>query len=96
VPAYASAGLWLDRSVDDLQAKARGLVDAGFRAVKMRVARGSLAATEDRVRAVRDAIGPGVTLMADANQQLTEVEAIRMGRTLERYDLAWFEEPLPA
>jgi len=96
VPAYASAGLWLDRSVDELQAEARGFVDAGFRAVKMRVAQGSLAATEDRVRAVRDAIGPGVSLMADANQQLTEAEAIRMGRMLERYDLAWFEEPLPA
>ncbi len=69
---------------------------AGFRAVKMRLASGPLPATEARVRAVREAIGPGITLMADANQQLTEAEAIRMGRMLERHDLAWFEEPLPA
>ncbi len=26
VPAYASAGLWLDRSVDELQAEARSLL----------------------------------------------------------------------
>ena len=62
----------------------------------MRLAPGPLAATEDRVRAVREAIGPGIQLMADANQQLTEEQAIRMGRMLERYDLTWFEEPLPA
>ncbi len=96
VPAYASGGLWLDRSIDALQAEAAGFVAAGFRAVKMRLAPGPLAATEARVRAVREAIGPGVKLMADANQQLGEAEAIRMGRMLEGYDLTWFEEPLPA
>ncbi len=96
VPSYASGGLWLDRSIDALQAEASGFVAAGFRAVKMRLAPGPLAATEARVRAVREAIGTGITLMADANQQLNEAEAIRMGRMLERYDLAWFEEPLPA
>jgi len=96
VPAYASGGLWLDRSIDELQAEAAGFVAAGFRAVKMRLAPGPLPATEVRVRAVRDAIGPAVQLMADANQQLTEAEAIRMGRMLEAYDLTWFEEPLPA
>ena len=96
VPAYASGGLWLDRSIDTLQAEASGFVAAGFRAVKMRLAPGPLPATEARVRAVREAIGPGIKLMADANQQLTEAEAIRMGRMLEAYDLTWFEEPLPA
>ena len=96
VPTYASGGLWLDRSIDALQAEAAGFVAQGFRAVKMRVAPGPLPATEARVRAVRDAIGPGVALMADANQQLGEADAVRMGRMLDAYDLAWFEEPLPA
>ena len=96
VPAYASGGLWLDRSIDELQEEASGFVASGFRAVKMRLAPGPLPATEARVRAVREAIGPKVALMADANQQLTEDQAIRMGRMLENYDLTWFEEPLPA
>ena len=96
VRTYASGGLWLDRSIDALQAEAAGFVAAGFRAVKMRLAPGPLPATEARVRAVREAIGPDIKLMADANQQMTEPEAIRMGRMLEAYDLAWFEEPLPA
>ncbi len=96
VPTYASGGLWLDRSIDALQAEASGFVTAGFRAVKMRVAPGPLPATQARVQAVREAVGPGIKLMADANQQLTESEAIRMGRMLEAYDLTWFEEPIPA
>jgi L-alanine-DL-glutamate epimerase-like enolase superfamily enzyme len=50
----------------------------------------------ERVRAVRQAIGPGIRLMADANQGLNEAQAIRLGRMLEEYDLTWFEEPLPA
>ena len=49
-----------------------------------------------RVRAVRKAIGPGIRLMADANQGLSESQAIRLGRALEAFDLTWFEEPLPA
>lgn len=96
VPTYASGGLWLDRSIDGLQAEAAAFVTAGFRAVKIRLAPGPLAVTEARVRAVRDAIGPDIRLMADANQQLTETDAIRMGRMLEPYGLTWFEEPLPA
>ena len=48
------------------------------------------------VAGVIDAIGPGVKLMADANQGLNEAQAIRLGRMLEPFDLTWFEEPLPA
>ena len=96
VPTYASGGLWLDRSIDELQEEAATFVSQGFRAVKMRLAPGKLTVAEARVSAVRDAIGPDILLMADANQQLNEAEAIRMGRMLEAYDLTWFEEPLPA
>merc|ERR1711969_123228 len=49
-----------------------------------------------RVRAVREAIGPNVKLMAGANQGQTEAGAIRLGRLLEEFDLTWYEEPLPA
>ena len=96
VPVYASAGLWLSASVDELQAEARGFVEQGFRAVKMRLGKPTAAEDAARVRAVREAVGPGVALMADANQQLDVNRAIRLGRMLEEFDLTWFEEPLPA
>ncbi len=96
VPAYASAGLWLSSSIDELQAEAQGFLAAGFRAMKMRLGKPTAAEDVARVRAVREAIGPGVALMADANQQMTVNQAIRLGRMLEDFDLTWFEEPLPA
>ena len=96
VPVYASAGLWLSSTVDELQAEAARFVASGFRAVKMRLGKPTPAEDAARVAAVRDAIGPGIALMADANQQLDVPRAIRLGRMLEEHDLAWFEEPLPA
>ena len=49
------------------------------------------------VRAVKDAVGPGVTLMCDFNQALTVAEAIRRGHLLdEEGGLLWIEEPVRA
>ncbi len=96
VPAYASAGLWLSSSIDELQREAVGFVEQGFRAVKMRLGKPTPMEDAARVRAVREAVGLGVALMADANQQLTVDQAIRLGRLLDAYVLTWFEEPLPA
>jgi L-alanine-DL-glutamate epimerase-like enolase superfamily enzyme len=95
VPVYASGGLWLSSSVDGLQREASDYLARGFKAIKMRVDNRPVAWNVDRVRAVREAIGPNIKLMADANQSLTVSEAIRLGRALEEYDLTWFEEPIP-
>ncbi len=96
VPAYHSGGLWLSRSLDELAAEAESFVAQGFRAIKMRLGLPDPADDIARVRLVRAAIGPSVKLMADANQGLTEAQAIRLGRRLEEFNLTWFEEPLPA
>jgi L-alanine-DL-glutamate epimerase-like enolase superfamily enzyme len=94
VPVYASGGLWLSSSINELQREAADLVAAGFRAVKTRVAPGKPEAMVARVRAVREAIGPDIGLMVDANQQLSAPEAILLARALEPFNLTWFEEPV--
>jgi L-alanine-DL-glutamate epimerase-like enolase superfamily enzyme len=96
VPAYQSSGLWLSATTAELVNEAGRFIAQGFKAMKMRL--GSIDPNTDiaRVRAVREAIGPGIKLMADANQGLNEAQAIRLGRMLEEFDLTWFEEPLPA
>jgi L-alanine-DL-glutamate epimerase-like enolase superfamily enzyme len=96
LPAYHSGGLWLDRDIDALAREAQDMVASGFKAVKMRLGMPDARQDADRVRAVREAIGPDIRLMADANQGLNEAQAIRLGRMLEPYGLTWFEEPLPA
>jgi L-alanine-DL-glutamate epimerase-like enolase superfamily enzyme len=94
VPAYASGGLYLSRTVDELGVEAQSLVAQGFGAVKVRVGGASLDDDIARVQTVRDAVGPGVGLMIDANQGLSVDRALRLGRRLEGLNLVWFEEPV--
>ena len=96
VRAYHSGGLWVSMSIDKLQVQARDFLGQGYRALKMRLGKPSVAEDIERVAAVREAIGPDIDLMADANQGFTVNHAIRMGRALEPYNLVWFEEPVRA
>jgi D-galactarolactone cycloisomerase len=96
VRAYAT-GLYRRKSGDPLQylaEEAAGYAAEGFTAVKLKVGfgvEGDAAVT----RAVREAIGPTVALMVDANHALDAVAAIRLGRMIEPYGIGWFEEPVP-
>lgn len=94
VPTYASGGLWLGSSIDALQKQARGFVERGFRAMKTRVGPTDPEGMVARVAAVREAIGPDIGLMVDANQQMSVKQAIRIGRMMEPLNLTWFEEPV--
>jgi D-galactarolactone cycloisomerase len=96
VSAYAT-GLYRRKEgqpEDYLAEEAAGYRAEGFTAVKLKVGYG---VEEDlkMIRAVRDAIGPGIGLMIDANHAYDAIAAIRLGRFAEAFDIAWFEEPVP-
>lgn len=95
IPAYHSGELWITLPIDALQQAAEAHCRAGFRGMKMRL-KGDLREDVERVRAVREAIGPDIALMADLNQKMTVPDAIRLGRQLEEFNLAWLEEPVAA
>jgi D-galactarolactone cycloisomerase len=69
------------------------IVEAGYRAIKMKIGLG-VAKDIQLVKAVREAIGPDILLMVDANHAYTAREAIPLGRELEHLDVFWFEEPV--
>ena len=94
MPCYASGGLWLSGSIDDLQKQAMRFVSRGFRAMKTRVGPREPERMVARVRAIREAVGPDIALMVDANQQMSVKQAIRIGRMMEELNLTWFEEPV--
>ncbi len=96
IDTYASSGLWLSTPVDDLGAEATAFVDQGFRAVKLRIGSQTIADDVRRVQAVRDAIGPDIGLLVDANQAFSPKHAMRLAAELEAFDLVWFEEPVSA
>ena len=45
---------------------------------------------------VRAEFGPDLRLLHDVHHRLTPIEAARLGRSLEPYDLTWLEDPVPA
>jgi L-alanine-DL-glutamate epimerase-like enolase superfamily enzyme len=94
VKTYASGGLWLSQDIDQCTREAQGFVEAGFRAMKIRLGSPKIEDDIARVRAIREAVGPEIELLADANQGFTIKHAIRLGRRLEEFSLGWFEEPV--
>lgn len=96
VDTYATSGLWLSQSIDELITDAEMFIAQGFRSMKIRLGSERPADDVARVAAVRDAIGPDIGLLSDVNQGLTPKAAIRLGRMLEPFGLAWIEEPVPA
>jgi len=94
VPTYANTAYQL--SPDELANKAKELVSKGFKAVKIR---GTLTAVTpeeatERIKKVREAIGPDIKLMVDLNGSYTTELALKMLQRWERYDLYWVEEPV--
>lgn len=106
VPIYATFGFgFLDR--DQLAEAARDWVARGYRRLKMVVGHHALQRRDEprpldavvaedvaRVRAVRDAVGPGVQLYVDANCSLDPYHALVLARSIEDCDIAFFEEPV--
>ena len=97
VPAYASGGYYLDgKSPEMLGEELAGYVAMGFKAVKMKVGRLDARGEEERIRAAREAIGPDVLLMLDANNAWHDLPtALRFMDRYEPYDPYWIEEPFP-
>jgi mandelate racemase len=96
IPAYNSKGLGF-APAKDLEREALELLEEGFRAVKLRLGRRAAAEDLEALRSVKNAIGPGVTLMVDFNQSLSVAEALARGRMIDdEGGVLWIEEPVRA
>lgn len=106
LPAYATLGV-PGMTREELVAMGRWLVGRGFRSLKMHAGRPGLDRTsvriepeaivrEDiaRVRTLREAVGPDVEISIDGACRLDLVNAMAVARGVEKYDIAWYEEPL--
>ncbi|EFH88820.1 mandelate racemase/muconate lactonizing enzyme family protein [Ktedonobacter racemifer] len=96
VPLYDTEGGWLQLSTEELVEGARQSRAQGWPGVKIKVGKPDPSEDLERLQAVREAVGPRMHLMIDANQSMTYAEAKRRARLFESVDVYWFEEPLPA
>ncbi|GHH89084.1 mandelate racemase [Streptomyces sulfonofaciens] len=105
VPAYGSTmcgdevpgGL---SSPEDYAAFAEKLVADGYHAVKLHTWMPPVSFAPDvamdirACAAVREAVGPDVPLMLDANHWYSRADALQLGRALDRLGFHWYEEPM--
>ena len=68
-------------------------LEAGHTAVKIKLGRENEEEDIQRVKAVRNLIGPEALFMVDANMVWSVPKAIRMAKRLEEYNIGWLEEP---
>lgn len=92
VPVYGSGG-WLSYTVDELIGEVTDYKRRGFRSVKIKVG-GGVEKDLERLRKVREAVGPELRIMMDANQGMSLQDAMELSRKAENLDIFWFEEPV--
>jgi L-alanine-DL-glutamate epimerase-like enolase superfamily enzyme len=66
----------------------------GYPTIEMKVGGLAIATDVERVRAVRDCVGPDLSILLDANQAYDVPTAIAAARAFRPYGIGWFEEPV--
>jgi L-alanine-DL-glutamate epimerase-like enolase superfamily enzyme len=95
VPTYASGALMRTFPVEHLVKAGPKLVEKGFRQMKTQLALPgdtSPGIEADRVRRMRESIGPDIDLMCDINQRWRVEQAIDIGTRIEDVYLFWLED----
>ena len=95
VPVYIAGGYYEEgKGLEELASEMEESVAMGTSAIKMKIGGAPISDDVERVRVVREVIGPTVKLMVDANCAYRYYEAIDIARKIERHDIYWFEEPI--
>jgi len=95
VPTYASGALMRHFTLEQGARAAQHLVGQGWRQMKTQLALPGAttpAKEEERIRVIREAIGPDIDLMCDINQRWDVRQAISIGQRVEQYGLFWLED----
>jgi len=95
VPTYASGALMRGFPLAHVEKAAATLVSKGFRQMKTQLALPGDTNPEkevERIRVVRNAVGPEIDLMCDINQRWDVRQAISIGRRVDEYHLFWLED----
>lgn len=91
--AYDTSVGWFHYSDEDIVLNCKKAIDAGFRAMKLKVGSKEEARDIRRALLVRETAGDDITIMLDANQQWKLDQAIRICKSLKDMNPYWIEEP---
>lgn len=93
IPVYGSGG-WLSYSDQELIDEVVTYKGRGFQAVKIKVGSPDLSRDIERLHKVREAVGPDLKIMMDANQGMDVPSAVKLVNAVEDTGIHWFEEPV--
>jgi galactonate dehydratase len=105
IRVYANGWSEGAKSPDELARAADKVIARGFTALKFdpfsnpwrtHIGRTEEALAVERVKAVREAVGPKVEILVEVHRRLAPNEAIRMAHKLEPFEPFWYEEPIDA
>lgn len=91
--------------LDQLVERAVAVVEQGFTALKFDpfpgpwrtlIDRRDEAIAVERVKAVREAVGPEVEILVEVHRRLAPMHAVRVAEMMEPYAPFWYEEPVSA
>jgi galactonate dehydratase len=103
VKAYANGWYTVERTPEAFHKAARTVVERGYTALKLdpfgagqlELDHAETVRSISLVEAVRDAIGPAAELLVEMHGRFSPATAIRLARSLERFEPSWIEEPCP-
>lgn len=92
---------------DELGKNAQDLVSRGYTALKFdpfepgldgyhSYRPNEILAAVERVEAIRNAVGNSIDIIVECHGKFNASTAIKIGKMLEKYNLMWYEEPVPA
>lgn len=105
IRVYANGWGGWGQSPEQLAEQAAAVVARGFTALKFDpfpnpwrayIDRDAEQVAVERVRAVREAVGPEVDILIEVHRRLAPMHAVRVARQIEPYDPFWYEEPVSA
>ena len=95
MPAYAGGISLGYQPPDALAAEAVPMVEAGYKALKLRVG-DNVKADIARMTAVRRRFGDDIVLLTDANTGYTVADVRQVMPAMDELNIGWLEEPFPA
>ncbi|MCV3270293.1 mandelate racemase/muconate lactonizing enzyme family protein [Roseobacter sinensis] len=87
-------GIDLAYPLPKLLAHVQSYLDAGLNGVKIKIGQPTEAEDVERIRAVRQQIGPEAAFMIDANYSMSVPQAISLANAVKDQNILWFEEPI--
>ncbi|RLF00429.1 MAG: dipeptide epimerase [Thermoprotei archaeon] len=83
------------KNIDEMCKEAQNFVERGFKKLKIKV--GVNPQTDlDIVKRIRESVGYDIELRVDANQAWSPKTAVKLIKRMERYEIEFVEQPVPA